>query len=147
MVPKTITDGGKTLTLADVQWSSSNQTEADGTVVRYCATASYTGTSSSRYATGYTVTANYSSEVARTGCNVVTYTAIFGSMPDPNGSAEPETPDSTNTPDVPVSPDTPDTPGSPASASSLKKPLLIGGAVIVLAAGGVFVFKKWKERR
>ena len=147
LVPKTITDGGKTLTLADVQWSSSNQTEADGTVVRYCATASYTGTSSSRYATGYTVTANYSGEVARTGCNVVTYTAIFGSMPDPNGTAEPETPDSTNTPDVPDSPDTPNTPDAPASASSLKKPLLIGGVVIVLAAGGVFAFKKWKERR
>lgn len=143
-MPKTITDGGKTLTLADVQWSSSNQTEADGTVVRYCANASYTGTSSSRYATGYTVTANYSGEVSKTGCNVVTYTAIFGSMPDPNGSAEPETPDNT---DASAVPDTPDTPDAPAGTSSLKKPLLIGGAVLVLAAGGVFAFKKWKERR
>ena len=147
MVPKTITDGGKALTLADVQWSSSNQTEADGMVVRYCATASYTGTSSSRYATGYTVTANYSGEVARTGCNVVTYTAIFGSMPDPNGSAEPETPENVDEPTVPENPDTHDTPNAPANTSSLKKPLLIGGAVIVLAAGGVFAFKKFKERR
>lgn len=146
LVPKTITDGGKTLTLADVQWSSSNQTEADGTVVRYCANASYTGTSSSRYATGYTVTADYSGEVSKIGCNVVTYTAIFGSMPDPNSSAEPETPDNTDAPAVPDAPDTP-TPDAPAGTSSLKKPLLIGGAVLVLAAGGVFAFKKWKERR
>jgi len=71
LVPKTVTDKGKTLTLADVQWSS------DGTY--YTATASYTGTASSRYATGYTVTANYTGQVSKSGCEVVTYTATFGS--------------------------------------------------------------------
>ena len=90
------------------------------------------------------MSADYSGEVSKTGCNVVTYTAIFGSMPDPNGSAEPEMPDST---DAPAASDTPDTPDAPASTSNLKKPLLIGGALLVLAAGGVFGFKKWKERR
>ena len=53
LIPTTITDGGKTLTLADVQWAS------DGTY--YTATAKYTGSSSSRHATGYTVTASYQS--------------------------------------------------------------------------------------
>ena len=51
---------GKSLTLADVQWSRDpEQTDgAGGTVTRYTATASYTGTTSSyQYATGYTVTA------------------------------------------------------------------------------------------
>ena len=71
LIPTTITDGGKTLTLADVQWSS------DGTY--YTATAKYTGSSSSRHATGYTVSASYTGEVAKTNCEVVTYTAIFGS--------------------------------------------------------------------
>ena len=48
--------------------------------MRYSATAIYTGKSSSQYATGYTVTADYTGEVAKTGCDVVTYTAMFGSM-------------------------------------------------------------------
>lgn len=73
LIPKTITDNGRTLTLTDVQWAS------NGTY--YAATAQYTGTASSRYATGYTVTANYSGKVAKASCKVITYTAIFGSRP------------------------------------------------------------------
>ena len=57
LIPKSITDGGKSLTLADVQWSDDGQT--------YTATARYTGTSSSRSATGYTVTANYTGELSK----------------------------------------------------------------------------------
>ena len=134
LIPKSIEDNGKELTLADVQWSSSEQTDgAGGTVTRYTATASYTGTSSYQYATGYTVTANYTGEVAKTGCSVVTYTAIFGSMEAPEESTEPESGSSTASAGVDL--------------STLKLPLLIGGGIVVLAAGGVFVFKKLKERR
>ena len=122
------------LALADVQWSSSEQTDgAGGTVTRYTATASYTGTSSYQYATGYTVTANYTGEVAKTGCSVVTYTAIFGSMEAPEESTEPESGSSTASAGVDL--------------STLKLPLLIGGGIAVLAASGAFVFKKLKERR
>lgn len=102
-------------------------------MTRYTATASYTGTSTSRYATGYTVTANYTGEVAKTGCSVVTYTAIFGSMEAPEESTEPESGSSTASAGVDL--------------STLKMPLLVGGVVVILAAGGVFVFKKLKERR
>lgn len=78
LVPKSIEDKGKTLTLADVQWSEEQYADGvGGTVTRYTATASYTGTSTSRYATGYTVTANYTGEVAKTGCDMVTYPAIL----------------------------------------------------------------------
>ncbi len=52
LIPKTITDGGKTLTLGAVEWSG-------GENGFYTATATYTGTSSTRSATGYTVTASY----------------------------------------------------------------------------------------
>ena len=69
-VPKTIEDNGRTLTLADVQWQ-----EAGGF---YHATASYTGTATSSYVTGYTVTANYTGEVTRTASDKIIYTAIFG---------------------------------------------------------------------
>lgn len=65
LIPKTIQDNGHTLTLADVQWDSAYQTEADEAVVRYCATAQYTGESSSQYVTGYTVTADYSGRVTK----------------------------------------------------------------------------------
>ena len=134
LIPKSIEEKGKTLTLADVQWSSSEQTDGAGcTVTRSTAAASYTGTSSYQYATGYTVTANYTGEVAKTGCSVVTYTAIFGSMEAPEESTEPESGNSTASAGVDL--------------STLKMPLLVGGVVVILAAGGVFVFKKLKERR
>ena len=70
LVPKSIEDSGRTLTLADVDWQ-----DAGG---RYNATATYTGTATSQYATGYTVTANYAGEVTKATSGIVRYTAIFG---------------------------------------------------------------------
>ena len=88
LLPKTVTEGGRTLSLATVQWSSSYDDDgAGGAAIRYSATASYTGSSTTRYATGYTITADYTGEVAKTGCEIVTYTAIFGSR---TVSEEPE---------------------------------------------------------
>ena len=97
LIPKTITDGGKTLTLGAVEWSG-------GENGYYTATASYTGTSSTRSATGYTVSASYTGPVAKTDCEVVTYTAIFGSVElteEEKGaetSSQPETPAPDTTP-------------------------------------------------
>ena len=134
LIPKTVEDRGRALTLADVQWSDSTQTDGEGNpMIRYTATAKYTGTTSSKYATGYTVSANYTGEVAKTGCDVVTYTATFGSVEAPEG-----TPDSDSTPDAPK---------ASFHIASLKQPLLIVGLVAVVAVGGVFVFKKIRERR
>ena len=59
LIPKSIEDNGKSLTLADVQWAETSEAGADGAVTRYTATAKYTGTTSSTYATGYTVAADY----------------------------------------------------------------------------------------
>ena len=104
-------------------------------MTRYTATASYTGTSTSRYATGYTVTANYTGEVAKTGCDMVTYTAIFGSTEAPE--------------EVPMAEGAPgaETPSQGVDLSALKQPLLAGGVILALAVGGVAAFKKIKERR
>ena len=74
LVPKAIEDSGRTLTLADVQWQ-----EAGGF---YNATATYTGTATSQYATGYTVTADYAGEVTKTTSGIVRYTAVFGLTED-----------------------------------------------------------------
>ena len=71
LIPKTISDGGRTLTLADVQWQ-----EAGG---YYNASATYSGTATGKYATGYHVTVEYKGEVTRTRSDSVIYTAVFAS--------------------------------------------------------------------
>ena len=85
LVPKTVTEGGKTLTLGNVQWSNSYD---EGGAAHYTASATYTGTATSRYATGYTVTADYAGQVSKTSSQIVTYTAIFGAVQP--AEAEPE---------------------------------------------------------
>lgn len=80
LIPKTVEDGGRTLELADVQWQ-----EAGGF---YTANATYAGTASSKYATGYTVTAEYSGEVSRTVNNTVTYAVVFSGAPAQPGEAD-----------------------------------------------------------
>ena len=135
LIPKTVEDKGRTLTLADVQWSDSTQTDGEGNpMIRYTATAKYTGTTSSKYATGYTVSADYTGEVAKTGCDVVTYTATFGSVEAPEGA-----PDSSQ--------DANASSGTAINFAAVKRPLLIVGLMAVVAVGGAFVFKKIRERR
>ena len=145
LIPKTVTDNGNTLTLADVQWSSSESLDGEGGIVtRYTATAKYTGTVTSRYATGYTVTADYTGQVAKTNCEVVIYTAIFGSVELPKQSAAP---DVTAAPTESTAPDstTDDAPISSVDWAGLKTPLMIGGVIFIAAAGGFFIFRKLRR--
>lgn len=150
LIPKSIEDRGKTLTLGDVKWSESTETDGEGNpITRYTATASYTGSTTSRYATGYTVSANYTGEVSKAGCSVVTYTAIFGSEEAPEESKSPgaDEKNGADQADGTDAPDAPDAAKEPVDLSGLKRPLMIGGVVLVLAVGGMFAFKKFKERR
>ena len=152
LIPKSIEDKGKTLTLGDVKWSESMDVDGEGNpVTRYTATASYTGTASSRYATGYTVSASYTGEVSKANCAVVTYTAIFGSEKAPEESKTPDgdekhDPDPGQTED-PSGTEAPETVKEPVDLSGLKRPVIIGVVVLALGVGGVFAFKKFKERR
>ncbi len=150
LIPKSLEDKGKTLTLGDVKWSESTEMDGEGNpITRYTATASYTGTATSRYATGYTVTANYTGEVAKADCSVVTYTAIFGSesaQEEPEASGADEK-DGADRADGTAASEAPDILKQPVDLSGLKRPLTIGGVVLVLAVGGMFAFKKFKERR
>lgn len=122
LIPKTIEDSGRTLTLADVQWQ-----EAGG---YYHATASYTGTATSRYATGYTVTANYTGDVSKINNDTVLYTAIF--------SGEPAQPEATEPPVSGVV-------QGGSWSGLLLIPILaaIGGVVALVVYGS----KKFKEKR
>ena len=141
LIPKTTTDNGKTLTLGAVEWSG-------GENGYYTATATYTGTSSTRYATGYTVTASYTGQVAKTGCEVVTYTAIFGSEVLPKGekteesSNPPDQADQTGQEDLNADP-------APAETGGMNWLSLLGcaGGVAALAAAALWTIQKMKERR
>lgn len=149
LIPKSIEDRGKTLTLGDVKWSESTDVDGGGNpVTRYTATADYTGTVTSRYATGYTVTASYTGEVSKPNCAIVTYTAIFGSEKISEESKAPGNSEG-QTDDVkdPGSTRAPDTAKEPVDLSGLKRLVIISAVVLALAAGGVFAFKKFKERR
>jgi len=147
LVPKTVTEGGRTLNLADVKWSGGE----DG---YYTATASYTGSVSSRYCTGYTVTADYTGEVAKTSCEIVTYTAIFGctEVPYSNTSASQEDgPSESGGPEAPPmesgnpAADTP----APSGGNGSTALSIVGcmGGVASLLAVGYWGCEKFKERK
>ena len=79
LIPKTIEDSGRTLTLADVDWQEVPTGDMGDFVeaFRYTANATYTGTAYSKTATGYTVTVEYGGEVTKTSCDTIVYTAVF----------------------------------------------------------------------
>ena len=136
LIPKSIEDKGETLTLGDVKWSESMDVDGEGNpVTRY--------TASNRYATGYTVSASYTGEVSKPNCAVVTYTAIFGSEKAPEESEAPGGDENHD----PGQTEEPDAVKEPANLSGLKRPVMIGVVVLALGVGGVFAFKKFKERR
>ena len=142
LIPKTITDNGNTLTLADVQWAN------DGTF--YTATATYTGTSTSRYATGYTVTANYTGQVAKTNCEVVIYTAIFGSekleRSEPTPTPTPvSTPEPTPAPTPEPAPDTDQPTAETLGVTDILPILGCVGGVAALVAAVLYGVKKTRK--
>ena len=88
LVPKTVEESGRTLTLSDVKWESAAANTVDGyeLAIRYTATATYTGTATSSYATGYIATANYVGEITKSTSDTIIYTAVFAGEPKSGGS-------------------------------------------------------------
>lgn len=78
-IPKTIEDNGKTLTLQNIDWQTDNTATMDGYAIgdRYTAVATYTGSTTSSYVKGYTVTADYAGTVGRIALNRIRYVAIY----------------------------------------------------------------------
>jgi hypothetical protein len=79
-IPKEITDGGRTYTLANVDWRAQNSVAVDydaGIAESYTAVAVYTRTATSTTVTGYTVTADYAGTINRMNPGQTIYTAYF----------------------------------------------------------------------
>ena len=76
-----ITDDGLTgtLTLQSIDWQTDNTASTDGYALgdRFTAVATYTGSATSSYVKGYTVTADYTGTVSRIALNKTRYVAIF----------------------------------------------------------------------
>lgn len=147
-IPKSIEDNGKTLTLQSVDWQISNTSNVDGYAMgeRYTAVATYTGTSTSSYVTGYLVTADYTGTVSRINLNRVRYIAIFEGVP-----LLPAEPEPTETPAPATEP-----PAEPADVQrSIEEPtnpafpwkvLLIPIGLIAVAGAGIGVALAMKRR-
>lgn len=78
-IPKSIKDGGRTLTLETIDWQTDNTANVDGYAIgeRYTAIATYTGTATGSYVKGYTVIADYTGTVSHIALDRVRYVAIF----------------------------------------------------------------------
>ncbi len=138
-IPKSISDNGHSLTLQTVNW----QTEGDG---HFTAVASYSGSATSSYVKGYTVTADYAGTVSRINLNKVRYVAIFeGTALEP---VAPEKPGDTSDPGLtdPADPTTPvDPTDAPTDAPTREKNNVLPVVAVVAAVllgGGAFYFIK-----
>jgi len=67
LIPKTITDNGKTMTLAGIEWRTQTSSSVDYQELpaTYTAIASYTATGSKTIVTGYSVTAEYKGSIQK----------------------------------------------------------------------------------
>ena len=157
-IPKSITDSGRTLTLADVQWQESGG--------YFTATATYTGTATSKSATGYTVTAEYAGELTKVTGGETIYTAVFSGAPvqpvkEPNhpdvpdgdtsdgDTADTTDSDVTENPDDPTPPDTPE-PDTPEDSGGVNVIWLIIPIAAIIGIGalvGMNLLKKHKSKK
>lgn len=80
-IPKTITQNGAVLSLADIKWTpGGSENEQSPT---YSATATYTGKASGSKPNGYLVTARYSGIVERPVAGNIRYSLIYEAIPAP----------------------------------------------------------------
>lgn len=141
-IPKTIDEGGRTMKLKDISWQTDNTASVDGYAMgdRFTAVATYTGTATSSYVTGYNVTADYTGKVSRIALDRVRYVAIFERttfVPE-----EPQLPDEPEFPDDPVV----DLPRKSGSFHIQWGYILIPLGVIAVAGGGIGIALFLKRR-
>ena len=159
LLPKTIEDSGRTLTLANVDWQEGNTDYVDGEpmAVTYTAIASYTTTVYARYATGYTVTVDYIGDITKTSVDTIIYTAVFAAenashgetkLEEPTPTPEPEeTPEPTPIPE----PEETEAPEPQKEESATRKIVILALAVVLVLAvvgfGGYKLFRYLQNKK
>jgi hypothetical protein len=146
LIPKTITDNGRTLTLDGVAWEVQYYVNVDYEDIpdSYRAVATYTASASKSVVTGYVTTANYVGEVTKPVTGDTVYTAHF------LGSEIVVEPEPTPTP-APSSTPEPSPSAAPNSAvpdghSFPLVSILLSLAVLALACTGLFFFLRRNVR-
>jgi len=78
-IPKTITENGKTLTLAGIEWRTETSSSVDYQELptTYTAVVNYTATGTNAVITGYSVTAEYKGSISKIKTGSTIYTAVF----------------------------------------------------------------------
>ena len=112
-IPKTVEDNGRTLTLQTINWQTSNSENVDGYAIaeRYTAVATYSGTATSSYVKGYTVTADYAGTVSHISLDRVRYVAIFEGVSLTPAEPEPEPTETPAPTEAPAPTDAPQSEG------------------------------------
>lgn len=140
LIPKSIEDKGRTLTLADVQWQ-----EAGGF---YNAAATYTGTATGRSVTGYTVSVEYSGEVSKTSCDTVIYTAVFSAENASHGETHLASPDLEDSAAPQEQPGEPDTDNGGSLAGKIEVLAIAGiAALAIIGYGGWRGYKYIRDKK
>jgi len=85
LIPKTITENGRTLELSGIDWRVQNYTTIDYEKIpdTYTAVATYTGTGWRNITIGYVTTAEYSGVISKILTGKTVYTAYFIGSPIP----------------------------------------------------------------
>ena len=130
-LPKTITEGGRTLNLQGVEWQTDNTYNANDYEIgdRFTAICTYGGSKTVSYVKGYTTTADYVGDAYRTGVTVIRYTVIFTGTPVPTAE-----------PNIPPEPDGEKQGGS---ETWILIPAVL--AALCVGAGGAYYWTKRKE--
>ena len=85
LIPQAVQKDGLTLALTGITWHGEGGTGANGSLIptSYTATASYSGTGSTRYATGYLTAADYTGTVTKTETQKIIYEVEYRGTPIP----------------------------------------------------------------
>ena len=152
LVPKTITEGGNTFNLSDVTWQAGSIETVDYNELpaSYTAEATYSRTGYKTTVTGYTVTADYCGVISKTEAGKTLYSAIFIGTPfppPPEPTAEPEeapVATASASPELASEPIPTQAPITPQSGPLDPLYFIIGGIVLLLIGG--FVYIKFKKK-
>lgn len=142
LIPKTITESGRTLELEDVSWEAQHCATVDYEEIpdSYRAEATYTGTASRTAATGYITSAGYIGEISITVLGGTVYTAYFDGKEI--GPAEEPVKADWDAPPVAGTEETP--PIAVETAARYALPMLLALAALIAAAG---IVRSLKRRR